>query len=180
MRIAPLICGRRQERRGPFGVLEGERLVDLVNLHVVIDAEIGITNGRTCRCGGMAGADGELFTRTLNRIGVAIAAGARHWEIAGRSELAERSATAVQGDESTLGCGDLQQIRADSGQGDGLRWSRAFVGRGHFPEIVVKDCVDNSGGDKNGSQSLHKAIFILAKLPDKERLRGLAVGGNSL
>lgn len=156
------------------------RLVDLVYLHVVIDGEIRIANRRAGRCGLMTGADGELFARALHRIGVAIAPGARHGQIAGGSELAERSTTAIEGDESALGGSDLQQIRTDSGQGDGLRWSRAFVRRGHLLKIVVKDSIDDSGGDKNSSQSLHGAIFILVKLPDKERLRGLAVGNNPI
>src|ERR671925_162369 len=155
-----------------------KRLVDFLNLHVVINRQIRIANGRTCRRRLMAGADGELFARTLNRIGVAIAPGARHGQIAGRGELAERSAAAIQGDESALGCSDLQQICTDSGQGDGLRWSRAFIGCGHFLKIIAKDCVDDSGGDEKGSQSLHRSIFILAKSPDKERLRVVAVGGN--
>lgn len=180
MRIAPFICGRYRERWNYLEFCRRNRLIDLVNLHVFINGQIWITNGRTCRRGGMAGADGELLARAVNRVGVAISPGARHGQVTGRSEFAERSATTIQGDESALGGGDLQQVRADSSQGDGLRWSGAFVGRRHLLKVVVKDCIGDSGSDENGSQGLHGAIFILAKLPDKERLRELAVGNNTL
>ena len=165
MRIRPLICGRTQGVAELFEVLQREGLFDLVNLHIVVDRQIGIANGRTCRRGLMTGAGGELFARAFDRIGVSVAPGARHRQITGRCELVERSTTAIQSDESALGGGDLQQVRTDSGQRDGLRWGRAFVGCGHFLEIEMEGGKERRGSDEKDGQGSHTAIFNLGKQP---------------
>jgi hypothetical protein len=151
----------------------------LVNLHVVVDGQIGIANGRTRRRGLVAGADAELFARAINRISVATAAGARHWQITGRCELAERSTSAIQDDKSALGGSDLQQIRADSRQGYGLRWSRTFVSRGHFLKIKMKSAVCHGGSNENNGQGFHTAILGSRSSWGNERLYQLAVGNNT-
>ena len=117
----------------------------------------------------MAGADGELRARAVDRIGVAIAPRARHGQIAGRSELVEWNAPAAQGYETALGFADLQQVHADSGEADGLSRSRAFVSRGHLLEIVVENGVDHGGGNKDGGKGLHRTIFGLGEPPGQAR-----------
>lgn len=133
--------------------------MDLVNLHVVIHGQMGIANGRTWGRGWMAGADAELLARALDRIAVAIAAGAWHGQITGRREFVERGATAIQSDESTLGGGDLQQIRTNSGQGDGFGGSRTFVGGGHGLKIEMKSAIGHGGSEEKNGKPLHTAIF---------------------
>lgn len=150
-------------------------LVGLVNLHVVIDGQIGIANRGTCWRGLMAGADAELFTRAVNRISVSIAPGARHGQIARRCELGERSATAIQGDESALRGSDLQQIGADSGEGDGLRGRRTLVGRRHFLKIKMKSAICHGGSDENDGQGFHTMILGLCEFPSKRRLLGRCI-----
>ena len=157
------------------GFCRQEWLIDLVNLHVVIDGQIGIANGGTCWRGLMAGADAELFAGALNRIGVSVAPRARHGQITGRCELAERSATAIQSDESALGGSDLQQIRTYPGQGDGLRWSCSFVSRGHLLKIKMKGSISYRGGDENNGQSFHTAILGLCEFTSKRRLLGRCI-----
>ena len=152
-----------------------ERLIDLVNLHVVIDGQIGIANGGTCWRGLMAGADAELFAGALNRIGVSVAPRARHGQITGRCELAERRATAIQGDKSALRGSDLQQIGADSGQGDGLRWCCSFIGRGHLLKIKMKSSISYRGGDENNGQGFHTAILGLCEFAGKRRRLGRCI-----
>jgi hypothetical protein len=106
----------------------------------------------------VAGGNGEIGSRAINGIGVAIALRAGYGRGAGRDEFLERSAMSILGNEAALGLGDLQEIHAHTGQADGLGWCSAFVGDGHFLDRVEIDAGGDRGNHKQTGEGTHEPI----------------------
>lgn len=106
--------------------------VDFADLHVGIDAEVGIADWRAGGRGQMARTSAEIVAGAFDGIQITVASGARHRERIGRDELVERGAMAVRGDVSALRLGDLQKVAAYTREADGLGRGRAFIGTRHL------------------------------------------------
>jgi hypothetical protein len=90
------------------------RLIDFADLHGLVDRQGRVADRGAGRCGGVPGGGAEIAAAAgaIDGIGVAVALGTRQGERAGREELVERSAMAVECDIAALGLGDLEQVSA--------------------------------------------------------------------
>jgi len=134
------------------------RSVDFVDSHSGVNGQIGIANGGAGRSGCVARGGGEFAPGTLDGIGIAITLGAGHGERIGGDEFFKRSALAVNGDVGALRLGDLQEVASDTGQGDGLRRSRAFVGRRHSLQGEMIHNEEQGGAGQKSDKRAHKEI----------------------
>src|SRR5262249_8300188 len=90
-----------------------------------------------------------------NVVGVAVALGARHGYRAVRNEFTHFRAVAIEGHVAALGLGDFQEIAANAGQADGLRWSRAGIGCGHSFGGEIENAEENGHKNENAYELAH-------------------------
>ena len=126
------------------------------------------------RCGS------EFAAGAFDRIGITVALGAGHGKRIGGDEFVERSAMAVGGDVAAFRLSNLQEVHSNAGQADGLRGSRAFVGRGHSLQREVIDDEEKGGCDKNADKSAHEEIVARLEAHFKESAGRVALGNNLL
>src|SRR5580700_6971381 len=129
--------------------------VDFADLHILVNRERGIADGRTRGGRSVTCRDAEVATRTLDGISIAVPLGTRHGQGVRGNELVERSAMAVLRDVAALPLGNLQKIAADAGEADCLRRGRAFIGHRHLLEIVMIDAKEKSTRNENRDQRTH-------------------------
>lgn len=139
------------------------RAVGLVNLHVLIDRERGIANGRTCGGWSVAGRGAKVASGTLDRIGVTVSLGPRHGQRIGRNEFVQSRAMPVLRDVAALRLGNLQKISANAGEAYGLRWRGAFVSDRHFFEVEMIDAKQKRCGDENRDEGTHRGSLALSR-----------------
>jgi hypothetical protein len=86
---------------------------------------------------------------------------------------------AVGGDEAVFRVGNLQEVHSNARQGDGLRGSRAVIGRRHPLQIeVIRDKKDG-GTDENPEKEAHEKIVARCAARRKRIGRGVALGNNN-
>jgi hypothetical protein len=134
------------------------QLLNFADLHVGVDGEIRVADGRSLGGRGVAGGDAEIVSRTFDQVRISFAPGVRHGKGARGNQLFERNTTSIEGDVTTLRLGDLQQIGAHGGERDGLGRRGAFIRDGHGAEGVVVNAKDQ-GSDENYKKGFHRAIF---------------------
>jgi hypothetical protein len=119
------------------------------DLHILIGAESGVSDGRTFRRWRVAGYDFKFarIAAALDFVKVTIAPGARHRERTRGDELADVRAMAVEDDGAALGLGDLEKVLADTGKTNGLRGSSSGVSDRHLLRGEIKDA--EGYGDEN-------------------------------
>ncbi len=111
--------------------------------------------------------NGKVGARTLDRIGVAVTLRPGHGKGTGGNKFVERGTAAICRDVRSLGLGDLQKIRAHSGQADGLRGSRALIGRRQLFQIKLVHTEEDYRGDKNNGEGAHEPIVALGNAVSK-------------
>ena len=127
-------------------------LLDFGDLHGLVDGEGGVADGGVGRGGGVASDSFEVAGgAALERVGVAVAFGPGHVDGVGGDEFVEIGTMIVECEEAAFGLRDLQEVAADAGEADGLRWGGASIGGWHFLERVFVDdegyaCKDEEGG----------------------------------
>ena len=135
------------------------QLSDFGDLHVGVDGEIRVANGRALGGRGMAGGDAEIGSCAFDRVGISFAPCVRDGKGTRGNQLFKRNTPSVDGTVPALRLGNLQQIGAHAGERDGLGWCGACVRGGHGAERVVVNAKHKGGCDENYDESLHRAIF---------------------
>lgn len=125
------------------------------------------------------GGDLELVAgAALDFVGVAIAAGFGDDEAAGRGQVVERSAIAVEGDVAAFGLGDLEEVHAHAGETDGLGGGGALIGDGHLPEVILVHAEKDGGGYEDDGQYAHEQSVICQSASRNGRARRCAKSDN--
>jgi hypothetical protein len=135
------------------------RLLEFADLHGLVDGESGVADRGAGGGWSVAGGDGEVWAGAVDRVGVAVALGTGHGERAGRDQVFERGALAVERNVAAFGVGDGEEVAADAGEADGLCWGRAGIGGGEFLERVRVEAQENSGDHHEADQCAHEELL---------------------
>ena len=152
--------------------------LDFVDIHGGVDGEIGIANGGARRRRQMPCRGAEFTARTLERVGITVALGARHGKRIGGDEFVERSAMAIRGDVAAFRLGDLQEVASNARQADGLRRSRTFIRDRHSLQIEVIYDKEKGGTYQDADKRAHGRIVGLLAVRGKRNARRGALGNN--
>ncbi len=131
-------------------------LLDFADLHVLVDGEDGVADGRVRGGGGMVREYCEFagFAAT-DFVGVALALGAGEVDGAGGREFVQRGTVAIRSDICALGLRDLRQIHSNAGEADGLSGSSARISGGHSLKRIEIDSASNGGCNEDADQGSH-------------------------
>jgi hypothetical protein len=152
---------RRRNCAGPSTALFFGFSVHFADLHILVNGERGIADGRTRGGRSVTCRDAEVATRTLDGISIAVPLATRHGQGVRGNELVERSAMAVLRDVAALPLGNLHKIAAHASQADCLRRGRAFIAHRHLLEIVVIHAKEKSTRNENRDQGTHTRSLAL-------------------
>lgn len=132
-------------------------LLNFGDLHVLVNAENGVTNRGAFGCRRVTRHDTEfsIIPFALHFVGVAVAPGAGHREQAGRDEFIQTDTMGVEREVPALRLSNLEKISADTREADGLRRGRAGVGRGHFLRGEIENSKRHGNKDENANELAH-------------------------